>query len=384
MREHCAHARFVWNLGHEQRLMYRAGRGRTPSYLEQSRQLAEARAAEPWLAAGAHVVQQQALRDLDEAWRYFFSGKHRKPTWRKAFRKEGFRITGKLGRDWKLRRLSKHVGEVWITKIGWVRFRWSRAVPPAKSFRVTVDGAGRWHIGFAAWPAPATPGPGIGEVVGIDRGIAVSAALSTGEMLHCPGLSETERARILRLERKSARQRIRGQPASSRLDRTYRAVAKLRARATDRRKDWVEKVSTDIARRFDVIRVEDLKVRHLTRSARGSAARPGRNVRQKSVVNRAILSSGWAPLVCRLEDKAPGRAQKINPRYTSQRCSECGRIAAENRKSQAVFACVACTYTGNADVNAAKNIAAGHAVTARGGPQLGPLNREPQLALLSA
>ena len=93
------------------------------------------------------------------------------------------------GRQWDVRRVSRHVGQVWIPKAGWVRFRWSRAVPPgAKSYRVTMDRAGRWHIGFAAIPEPI-PAPGNGQAVGIDRGVAVSAALSTGEMLHTPGLT---------------------------------------------------------------------------------------------------------------------------------------------------------------------------------------------------
>ena len=76
---------------------------------------------------------------------------------------------------------------------------------------------------------------------------------------------------------------------------------------------------------------------------------------------------------------------KVNPAYTSQCCSGCGHVAKDNRESQAVFLCVACGYTGNADVNAAINIAAGHAVIVRGGlPLGGPVNREPQRVLLSA
>jgi transposase len=91
------------------------------------------------------------------------------------------------------------------------------------------------------------------------------------------------------------------------------------------------------------------------------------------------LRSGWGLLVRRLQDKAPGRVEKVRPAYTSQRCSACGHIAVESRKSQALFTCVACNFACNADVNAAKNIAAGHAVSAREGLPLGkPVNREPQ------
>jgi len=95
----------------------------------------------------------------------------------------------------------------------------------------------------------------------------------------------------------------------------------------------------------------------------------------------------WRPglLVRRLEEKAPGRVEKIKPHYTSQRCSACGQVDRDSRESQAVFRCTACGFAGHADVNAAISIAAGHAVTARGGDGVTrPVNREPQLLLPSA
>jgi putative transposase len=324
------------------------------------------------------VVQQQALRDFSQAITNYFAGTHRKPTWRKAERDEGFRIVGL--RPGQVRRLSRKTGQVYIPKVGWVRFRWSRAVPPARSFRVKLDRAGRWHVAFATIPDPVK-GPGNGEVVGVDRGIAVSAALSTGELLTCPRLSPGRQRRLKRLQRKLAR----AQRGGNRRAAVKHAIARLKAREADSRKDWVEKLSTDWARRFDVIRVEDLRITGMTHSAKGTPAEPGRNVRAKAVLNREILASGWGILVKRLEQKAPGRIEKINPSFTSQRCNWCGHVASDNRKSQAVFACTACRHSCNADVNAARNIAAGHAVTARGGLPLGrPVNRELQSALLSA
>jgi len=302
-----------------------------------------------------------------------------RPSWRKAGRHEGFRIVGR-GRQWDVRRLSRRAGQVWVPKAGWVRFRWSRDVPPdAKSYRVTRDRAGRWHIANAVIPAPV-PAPGTGQVVGIDRGVVVSAALSTGDLLRCPGLAGRERARLRRLQRTLARAR-RG---SNRRGRVKHAIARLRARETDRRKDWAEKTSTGIARRFDLIRVEDLQITNMTRSAKGTRENPGRNVRQKAGLNRGILGSGWGLLVRRLEDKAPGRVEKVSPALTSQRCSACGRVDRGSRESQAVFRCTACGFACHADVNAAINIAAGHAVTARGGDGVArPANREPQLLLHS-
>jgi len=214
----------------------------------------------------------------------------------------------------------------------------------------------------------------------IDRGVAVSAALSTGQLLRCPALTARERARLRRLQRKLARA-ARG---SNRRSRARHAIARLKARETDRRKDWAEKTSTGIARRFDVIRVENLKITTMTRSATGTRENPGRGVRAKAGLNRGILASGWGLLVRRLQDKAPDRVQKIKPHYTSQRCSACGEVDRGSRESQAVFRCTACGFAGNADVNAAVNIAAGRAVTARGGDGVArPVNREPQLLLHS-
>ena len=375
--DHCADARFIWNLAVEQHSHWHPGRRSAPGYLDQCRQLTAARAQHPWLAAGSQMVQQQALRDFARAMAAFFDPKNPagRPSWRKADRNEGFRIVGRRGHQWSVRRLSRHIGQVRIPIAGWARFRWSRAVPSgAKSYRVTRDRAGRWHVAFAWIPDPVSP-PGNGEVVGVDRGVAVSAALSTGELLHVPGLTAPERERLLRLERMLAR----AKRGSSRRKRVRFAIARLRARETDRRKDWAEKTSTDLARRFDIVRVENLNVKNMTRSARGTPQDPGSNVRAKSGLNREILRSGWGLLVRRLEDKAPGRVEKINPAFTSQRCSACGQVDAKSRESQARFACMACGFACNADVNAARNIAAGHAVTARGGSQLEPANREPQL-----
>src|SRR5215472_9962124 len=171
LRDHCRHARYVWNLAVEQLSHWHPGRTSAPGYLEQCRQLTQARAEHAWLRAGCQMVQQQALRDFARAMAAFFHPQNPagRPSWRKVGRNEGFRAVGvKPGH---VRRLSRHVGEVWVPKAGWVRFRWSRDVPEgAKSYRVTCDRAGRWHIAFAVIPQPI-PAPGNREAVGVDRGV---------------------------------------------------------------------------------------------------------------------------------------------------------------------------------------------------------------------
>jgi putative transposase len=246
-----------------------------------------------------------------------------------------------------------------------------------KSYRITRDRAGRWHVAFAHIP-DAIPGPADGSVVGVDRGVAVSAALSTGELLHTPSLTPRERIRLRRLQQHLAR----ANRGSNRRQRTRLAIARLKAREADRRRDWVEKTTTDLARRFDNIRVEALDVRAMTRSAHGTPDHPGVRVAQKRGLNRAISRQGWGRLVARLDHKAAGRLERVPAAYTSQRCCACGHIAPENRKSQAVFACVACDAGPcNADVNAARNIAAGRAVPAQGDLAVRrSVNCEPQLS----
>ena len=141
-----------------------------------------------------------------------------------------------------------------------------------------MDRAGRWHTAFAVIPAPV-PAPGNGQAVGIDRGVAVSAALSTGELLHAPALTGRERTKLRRLQRTLAR----AKRGSNRRGRVRHAIARLRARETDRHKDWAEKASTGIARRFDVIRVEDLKITNMTRSRKA----PGESGPQRPAEGRA-------------------------------------------------------------------------------------------------
>ncbi|XVQ07578.1 RNA-guided endonuclease InsQ/TnpB family protein [Spirillospora sp. CA-255316] len=371
--------------------------GRGACYNEQSRQLTEARAEFAWLRAGSQTVQQQALRDFAQAMANFFAGTHKRPTWRKQGVHEGFRQVGV--KPHQVRRLSRKWAAVLVPKCGWVRFRLSRPVPGGvKSYRVTCDRVGRWHVAFAHVPPPVPgPGPGDGSVVGVDRGVAVTAALSTGDLLKVPGLTPGERRRLRLLVRRLGRAR-RG---SGRRARLKAALARLKARESDRRKDWVEQTSTQLAREFEVIGVEDLNIRGMTRSAKGTIERPGRNVAAKAGLNRGILASSWGLLVERLEHKAPGRVYRIDPAGTSQRCSACRVRDREARESQARFRCRSCGFACNADVNAARNIAhetrlviarelglvctaAGPAVAARGRSGVpGRTNREPQPLLLS-
>jgi putative transposase len=235
---HCGHARFVWNLAVEQLSYALPGRW-CPNFAEQCRQLADARRDRGWLAEGSSIVQQQALRDFDQAMKNWRGGTHRAPTWRKKGLHEGFRIVNPP----KVEQLNRRWSRVFVPKVGWVRFRRSRALSEAKSYRITRDGAGRWHIAFAAIPEPIA-GPRDGSVVGIDRGVAVTLALSDGAMHQAPEPVPIKRA---------ARALSRCERGSNRRQKAKARLARVHTRNADRRKDWAEKTSTDIARRYDTI-----------------------------------------------------------------------------------------------------------------------------------
>ena len=379
LRDHCGHARYVWNLAVEQHAHWHPGRKGAPGYLEQCRQLTAARAEHPWLAAGSQTVQQQALRDFARAMTAFFDPANPagRPSWRKAGRDEGFRIVGRRGRQWDVRRVSRKVGQVWVPKAGWVRFRWSRAVPPgAKSYRVTMDRAGRWHVAFAVIPGPV-PAPGNGQVVGIDRGVAVSAALSTGELLHCPALTARERTRLRRLQRRLAR----AKRGSNRRGRVKHAIARLRARG-DRPAQGLGREDQHRHRaavRRDPGRGPEDREHDPVRERHAGEPGPERPAEGRAEPGDPAVGVGAAGAPAGGQGPRPGgegQTRVDEPAVLGVRAGGPGARVRVKRAS----VCTACGFACHADVNAAINIAAGHAVTARGGfRDAGPVNREPQL-----
>ena len=394
LHRHCSDARFVYNLGLEQRNLWRRGREQRINTATQMRDLAEVRKTYPWLAEGSSSVQQAALRDLDRAFQNWWAnpGHFSHPTWRKAGQNEGFYI-----RDLSVRKLNRKWGQILVPKAGWVKFRLSRSWPEIEastSARVTVDRSGRWHVSFTQ-PQPGLVREPAGATVGLDMGIAATVTTSDGVHLRMPKLlSSGEAQRKRRLQRKLARQT----KGSNRRAHTKHSIAKLSAKEVDRRRDWIEKTTTTLVQGYDLIAIEDLRVKHMIRSAKGTVENPGKNVAQKRGLNRAISAQAWSLFRQRLADKAssttsPVLVVAVNPKHTSQTCSQCRNTQAENRKNQAVFACVACGHTSNADINAAQNIlAAGLAVAGRGGTlhakpirakHSGPVKRQPPSGLVA-
>ncbi|MEU9833379.1 transposase [Streptosporangium sp. NPDC048047] len=373
-------ARALWNLLHE---YFTFRQGRFASLKQCDEAIRAARHEIEWMKELPAQAAQAVLKTYRQAWANFFNPDHpaKRPTFKGRFRSR-MAVDIPQARDLQIKRVNRRWGAVSLPKVGRVRFRWTKDLPgltkDAPAGRITgarlVKDAFGWQIVFrtqttAAVLAPAHPGP----VVGIDRGITVALALSDGTTReHGPWLTGGERERLRRLEKKAARRRAPGQPASHRLIRTYAQIARLRATAKRRAVDWQHQTTTELAEVFSMVVVEDLHITNMVRSAKGTIEQPGRNVAQKAGLNRAITGEGWGRTVTLLGYKTAdrgGQVIKVPAPGTSITCHRCGHRDATSRNGIR-FACSnpVCAWTGHADTNAAINIrnAAGTVVSGRG------------------
>lgn len=193
------------------------------------------------------------------------------------------------------------------------------------------------------------------EIVGVDLGVAKFASLSNGIVYDGAKALEQNQNKLTRLQRRLAKM----EKGSNRYQKQKERIAKLHKRIADVRTSHAHTVSSDLGKNYSMIVLEDLKLKNMTKSAKGTAEEPGKQVKQKSGLNRSLLNQGLFELRRQIEYKTArhgGVLRLVNPAYTSQTCSVCGNVDRENRKTQANFACVVCGHTENADINAAKNI----------------------------
>ena len=255
----------------------------------------------------------------------------------------------------RVERTGKKTGRIKLPKLGWVAFRGWYALPGMIRNITLSRRAGQWFASVQWEREVEGPVPSGLPAVGIDMGVAVFAAMSNGETV-APGNFGKKTLRALRKAQRAVSRKKKG---SANRRKAVRRVQTLHARVANARKDFLHKLSTTIAKNHGTVVVEALQVRSMSASAKGTVEEPGRNVRQKSGLNRSILDQGWRMfrtlLGYKLADRG-GKLVEVPAAYTSQTCSVCGRVDPANRASQARFVCTACGHTENADINAAKNI----------------------------
>ena len=263
--------------------------------------------------------------------------------------------------------------------IGLVMFRKSQDIIGTIKNVTISKKSGHWYVSFGTEREldqnPIHPST---SAIGIDLGITKLITTSEGQHIKPKNSFKANQIKLAALQRQLSRKVL----FSQNWKKQNRKIQKLHSHIANIRHDYLHKITTRISKNHAMIACEDLKVANMSKSASGSVENKGRHVKAKSGLNKSILDQGWGMIVDMLEYKQHwqgGLLIKVNPRYTSQTCSECQHIAVDNRQTQSKFECVKCMYVANADFNAARNIlAAGHAVlSAEGGCSKGrPLKQK--------
>ena len=342
--------RFVFNeaLAH-QRAEVAAGRKR-PGYAVLCARLPELKKLHPWLCEPPAQTLQQALKDLCHAWDAKYTSRFGAP----RFKKKGEGDTLRLPQDC---RYDASTGTVTLPKLGAVRLRHSRqALGDLKNVTLRQE-RGRWVASLQTEREVEIGVPAATAAVGLDFGAATTIMPSDLALvpIELPARIGRYERRMKRLQQQVSRKRkgsANRKKAVARLNTRHSRIAAMR-------RDFLHQATTKLVAAHALIAIEDLSVKAMTASAAGTVDEPGKNVRQKAGLNRTILRNGWSMARQMLEYKATWSGVMlvaVPPAYTSQECSDCGYTAAENRKSQSLFQCVACGHAENADRNAAKNI----------------------------
>ena len=348
MMQFCGCARYVYNrtLSLEKSL-YKKDSKHSFKYSEAANRLPGWKKKNPFLKKCHSQVLQQSLKDLDRAYTNFFEKRGNVPKYKKKYRHDSIRFPQGV-------ELDEVKQQIRLPKIGWMGYRKSRDIIGTIK-NVTVSRRGeKWDVSIQTEYEVVSSAPNPSEI-GIDMGVKRFATLSNGDFVEPLNAFKQEQEKLAKLQRKLARQK----KGSRNSRKTKRKIARLHRYIADSRRDFLHKTSTKIAKNHSIICGEDLKVSNMSASARGTKESPGKNVKQKSGLNRSILDQGWygffQMLSYKLEQRG-GKLIKVDPRNTSRTCPRCGLASAENRKSQATFACIGCGYRSNADEVGAINI----------------------------
>ena len=308
-----------------------------------------------WLADAPVHPLQQTLKDLERAYSNFFAKRADFPRFKKKGLSDSFRYP-----DPKQIKLDQANSRLFLPKLGWLRYRNSREVLGMVKNITVSQSCGKWFVSIQTEREVEQPIPQ-GGAVGIDMGIARFATLSDGTF-YAPLNSFKRHETSLRKAQQAMSRKVK---FSNNWKKAKARVQRIHSRIGNARRDFLHKTTTTISQNHAMVCIEDLQVRNMSKSAAGSAKAPGRNVKAKSGLNKSILDQGWFEFRRQLEYKQAwrgGLVVAVNPRNTSRTCPCCGHVSADNRQTQARFACVECGFEENADVVGAINVLrAGHA-----------------------
>ena len=313
-----------------------------------------------WLNETPSQALQQALKNLERAYKNFFEKRADFPRFKKKGQSDSFRYPQGI-------KLDQGNSRIFLPKLGWLRYRNSRDVLGEVKNATVSQSGGKWFVSIQTEREVEQPIPN-GGAVGIDMGIARFATLSDGRHIEPLNSFKTHQQRLARYQRAMSRK----VKFSNNWKKAKAHVQRIHTRIANARKDFLHKASCQISQNHAMIAIEDLQVRNMSKSAKGNGEQHGKMVKQKSGLNRSILDQGWAEFRRQLEYKSAwngGFVVAVPPQYTSQTCPCCGHVSKDNRQKQAKFECVECGFEENADLVGAINILArGHRVIACGEP----------------
>ena len=348
--------RFIWNHFREKNLggyqKFKDGKGDCPetSFFSFTVGFTKLRNETDWLRElPAHPVRY-TLKHFADALKEAIQGKRGFPK-PKSRKKTAPSFTLPSKENFRIKKLSRKYSMLCIPKVGWVKMtrRGDSLYQNAELKQVVLRYDGhRWRA-FVFYKVEVEKKVDDGKVLGVDMNVG-QVATSDGHFYFLPDLKKKEERRK-KYQRRMARQ-VKG---SNRRNDTRKKLAKVSRKIANIRKNWVHQTTREITDKCGTIVIEDLNVKGMTASAKGTIENPGKNVKQKARLNRAMLNTAFGEIKRGLEYKC-GKLIEVHPAYTSQTCSECGHSEKENRKTQSRFQCVSCDFVSNADTNAAMNI----------------------------
>jgi putative transposase len=312
----------------------------------------------PWLSDAPAQTLQQVLVDLERAYTNFREGRAKFPTFKKKGQRDSFRYPQGFKMD-------NANGRIELPKLGWLRYRKSQDVEGTPKNVTVSESCGHWFVSIQTEREVETPVHASSSEVALDMGVAIFATLSTGNTIMLPHTKRLEE------RKKFLQRRLKNKTKfSSNWRELQTRVKKIDRRIANIRGNHRHQFRNTITKNHGVVYGDDLSIKNMTKSARGTIDAPGKSVKQKSGLNRSILAQGIGEVNRQLEYKAAWRGGiyiPCPPRCGSQRCPCCEHISKDNRKTQELFLCIKCGFSGNADFVATLNkLEAGRALIACG------------------
>jgi putative transposase len=381
MRRFAGSCRFVFNKALALQQAHYAEGKKKLSYADLCKHLTQWRKSSEtqWLSETHSQALQQSLKDLERAYKNFFEKRAGFPRFKKKGQSDSFRYPQGC-------KLDQDNSRIFLPKLGWIRYRNSCEVLGVVKNVIVSGKQDKWFVSIQTEREVNAPVHPSTAIVGIDMGIARFATLSDGSYFAPLNSFKRQEKALVKAQRSMSRKR----KFSNNWKKAKANVQKIHARIGNARRDYLHKATTTISQNHAMVCIEDLQVGNMSKSASGNTKTPGKNVKAKSRLNKAILDQGWFEFRRQLGYKLAwngGQLVTVPPRNTSRTCPCCGHVAKENRLSQVRFECVDCGFEENADLVGAINVLrAGHArlACADTSPAVGASGQEPTEATQAA